>query len=151
MSTPSLIEAWKKAGKTIVFTNGCFDLLHPGHIQYLREAAECGEKLVVGLNSDASVTRIKGPDRPVNDVTFRKTMLENLKPVDLVCIFEADTPIDLIRQVRPDVLVKGGDYKPDEVVGGDYVSSYGGRVEVLSFVEGYSSSSIITKIKDLPL
>ena len=129
----------------MVFTNGCFDLLHPGHVHYLKEAKALGDKLIVGLNSDASVQQLKGNNRPINDEVFRLKMLLGLA-VDLVILFSEETPIELIKCIKPDTLVKGGDYKINTIVGAEYVLSYGGEVRVLSFLEGYSSSSIIKKI-----
>jgi rfaE bifunctional protein nucleotidyltransferase chain/domain len=143
------IDTWRAKGHKIVFTNGCFDLLHPGHVQYLKDAAALGDKLVVGLNSDSSVARLKGENRPINDMLFRKYMLAALKPVDLVIVFEEDTPRLLIESIKPDLLVKGGDYTIDGVVGADLVAAYGGEVRILSFLEGYSSTSIIHKIISL--
>lgn len=142
-----LIREWKLANKKIVFTNGCFDLLHPGHIYYLNEAAALGDKLVVGLNTDASVRQLKGSDRPINDEGFRKKMLEGLRAVNYVELFSEETPLKLIEAIKPDTLVKGGDYVIETVVGADLVLSYGGEVRILSFLEGYSSSSIIQKIR----
>lgn len=133
--------------KKIVFTNGCFDILHVGHIRYLQEARKLGDMLVVGLNSDASVKRLKGPTRPVNEEKDRAELLSALDCVDYVVMFEEDTPYNLILQLQPDVLVKGGDYKPDEVVGKDIVESRGGCLKLIRFVEGKSTTSIIEKMK----
>ena len=134
--------------KKIVFTNGCFDILHVGHKRYLQQAATLGDILVVGVNSDDSVRRLKGPDRPVNSEQDRAEMLSALGFVDNVVIFGEDTPYELIKQIQPDVLVKGGDYKPEEVVGRDIVEARGGRLELITFVEGKSTTGIIEKIKD---
>jgi len=134
--------------KKVVFTNGCFDLLHPGHIQYLNDAKALGDILVVGLNSDASVKRLKGESRPLNNEKDRKFMLENLKSVDLVEIFEEDTPLNLIKKIKPDILVKGGDYKPDSIVGSIFVKDNGGEVKCLSFLDGYSTTHLISAIKN---
>lgn len=136
----------KESGKKIVFTNGCFDILHKGHVAYLNEARSCGDILVVGLNSDASVKRLKGESRPVNSELDRKYVLENLKAVDYVFIFEEDTPLNLIKKVSPKVLVKGGDWKVEQIVGSDYVLAMGGEVRSLNFVDGYSTTNIIHKI-----
>lgn len=130
-------------GKKVVFTNGCFDILHSGHVMYLREAKSQGDFLIVGLNSDASVARLKGPERPLNKEYDRKFVLENLKSVDCVQIFEEDTPLDIIKQINPQMLVKGGDWKIEQIVGSDFVLSQGGEVKSLSFKDGYSTSKII--------
>jgi rfaE bifunctional protein nucleotidyltransferase chain/domain len=135
-------------GKRIVFTNGCFDILHRGHVTYLAEARRLGDLLVVGLNSDASVKRLKGPERPINNQEDRKYVLGQLKSVDFVEIFEEDTPLRLILTVRPRILVKGGDWKIDQIVGGREVIADGGDVFSLNFVDGYSTTSIIDKIQD---
>lgn len=131
----------------IVFTNGCFDILHVGHIRYLQEAAKLGDVLVIGLNSDASVKRLKGPERPINGELERAEMLGALGFVDYVAIFEEDTPLKLINTIQPDVLVKGGDYEPDEVVGKKEVEERGGKLVLIPFVEGKSTTRIIEKIK----
>lgn len=133
--------------KKIVFTNGCFDILHVGHIRYMQEAARLGDILVVGLNSDASVKRLKGPERPVNNQDDRAEMLSSLEFVDYVLIFDEDTPYELIKKIQPDVLVKGGDYNPNNVVGKDIVEARGGELKLLHFVEGKSTTNIINKIK----
>ena len=140
------INDWKKSGKKIVFTNGCFDILHSGHIQYLSEAKQSGDILIIGLNSDISVKRLKGENRPIKSQECRADILAFMESVDLVIIFNEDTPENLINQLIPDVLVKGGDWKPDEIVGADIVLKNGGEVKSLSFLEGHSSSSIIDKI-----
>lgn len=142
----SELEKIKEAGKKVVFTNGCFDILHKGHVTYLNEAKSCGDILVVGLNSDASVKRLKGETRPVNNELDRKFVLENLKAIDFVFIFEEDTPLNLIKEVSPDVLVKGGDWKVEQIVGSDFVIANGGEVRSLNFVNGYSTTNIIHKI-----
>lgn len=134
--------------KKVVFTNGCFDILHAGHVQYLNEAKAQGDVLVVGLNSDASVKRLKGEERPINKELDRKFVLENLKSVDKVFIFEEDTPFNLISNVMPDTLVKGGDWKPDQIVGSDIVLANGGEVKSLSFKDGYSTTNIIEKARN---
>lgn len=141
-----LLETGTK-DRTIVFTNGCFDLLHPGHIHVLAAAREEGDILVVGLNSDASVRLLKGKDRPVMDQQSRAILLASLSMVDFVVIFEEETPLELIRQVAPDVLVKGGDYTIDEIVGSRYVNDRGGRTVTVPLLEGFSSTSLIDKTK----
>lgn len=133
-------------GKKIVFTNGCFDVLHIGHIRLLTEAASLGDILVVGLNSDASVKRLKGENRPINHQEIRAEMLVHLIPVDCILIFEEDTPELLIHSIKPDVLVKGGDYTLEQIVGADFVKSYGGEVKIFPTIKGHSSSEIITKL-----
>ena len=131
--------------QNVVFTNGCFDIIHAGHIDYLSKARNLGDVLVVGLNSDESVRRLKGPQRPINDVDARSKVLASLFFVDYVIVFEEDTPLNLIKSVRPDILVKGGDYTRDMVVGADFVESYGGKVVILPFLKGYSTTSILNK------
>ena len=131
----------------IVFTNGCFDILHRGHVTYLAQARQMGDLLVVGLNSDASVRRLKGPGRPVNDEQSRALLLAALEMVDYVVLFEEDTPYNLILKVKPDLLVKGGDYDIDNIVGADFVRQRGGEVRTIPFVQGFSSSSIIDHLK----
>lgn len=148
LSTNNASALEKLKNKKIVFTNGCFDILHAGHVSYLNEAKLQGDYLIVGLNSDASVKRLKGPSRPINNEKNRKYVLENLKPVDMVIIFEEDTPFDLISSVMPNVLVKGGDWRPDQIVGSDIVIKNGGEVRSLSFVEGESTTNIINKVKE---
>jgi rfaE bifunctional protein nucleotidyltransferase chain/domain len=133
--------------KRIVFTNGCFDILHRGHVAYLNEARKLGDWLVVGLNSDASTKRLKGPERPINNQDDRRFMLQNLRCVDQVEIFEEDTPLELIKRIHPMVLVKGGDWKVDQIVGGRDVLGWGGEVMSLSFVDGYSTTAVIQKIR----
>jgi rfaE bifunctional protein nucleotidyltransferase chain/domain len=142
-----LISAWKKEGKKVVFTNGVFDLLHIGHITYLAKASELGDKLIIGLNADSSVKRIKGDDRPVNDQNSRAALLAALFFVDGIVLFEEDTPLSLISTLLPDVLVKGADYAVENIVGAKEVIANGGEVKTISFVEGYSSTSIIEKIR----
>ena len=134
--------------KKIVFTNGCFDILHPGHIVYLSKAADSGDVLIIGLNSDASVRKLKGQGRPVMDQDSRALLLASLYFVSAVVLFEEDTPQRLIQFIQPDVLVKGSDYMPEEIVGYDIVKARGGEVLIIDFVEGYSSSSIRRKIAD---
>jgi rfaE bifunctional protein nucleotidyltransferase chain/domain len=142
------VNEWQSEGKKVVFTNGVFDLLHLGHITYLAKAAELGDKLIIGLNADSSVRRIKGDDRPVNDQSNRAALLAALFFVDGVVVFEQDTPLDLITNMMPDILVKGADYTIDNIVGAKEVMANGGKVKTITFVEGYSSTSIIQKIKN---
>lgn len=143
-----MIQAWKLAGKTISFTNGCFDILHPGHIFSLGQAAKEADYLIVGLNSDASVQRLKGPTRPVNNTESRAIILANLTIVDMVVVFEEDTPLQLITALLPDVLVKGGDYTLEQIVGAKEVVAAGGKVIINPIVEGFSTTTIIDKIKN---
>jgi rfaE bifunctional protein nucleotidyltransferase chain/domain len=138
----------KYRNSKIVFTNGCFDILHRGHVAYLNEAKSCGDVLIVGLNSDASVKRLKGETRPINNEMDRKFVLENLRAVDHVEIFTEDTPYNLINSVKPNVLVKGGDWKPEQIVGSDIVLASSGEVKSLQFVEGKSTTNIINKINE---
>jgi len=141
------VEQWKSAGNRIVFTNGCFDLLHPGHIDYLDRAAALGDKLMIGLNDDNSIRRLKGEARPINPLQDRAIMLAALRAVALVVPFSEDTPLNLIKTLRPDILVKGGDYLPCEIVGASEVRQHGGEVIVMPFIEGYSSSALIQRIQ----
>lgn len=145
----SALETFLKtnADKRIVFTNGCFDILHRGHVTYLSEARKLGDLLVVGLNSDDSVKRLKGPERPINNELDRQYVLSQLKAVDFVEIFREDTPLNLILKVAPSILVKGGDWKIDQIVGAKEVLGWGGDVFSLQFVDGYSTTSIIHKIQ----
>jgi D-beta-D-heptose 7-phosphate kinase/D-beta-D-heptose 1-phosphate adenosyltransferase len=143
----SLAANLKKRGKKVVFTNGCFDLLHVGHIRYLRRAREAGDFLVVGLNSDLSVRKIKGPGRPILPGGERAELLAALSSVDAVVIFTEPTPIRLVELIRPDVLVKGADWPADQIVGGDLVRSYGGRVRRIPLARGKSTSAIINRIQ----
>ncbi len=136
------------AGRRLVFTNGCFDLIHPGHVVYLREARAFGDRLLVGLNSDSSVRALKGPGRPILDAADRAAILGALRWVDAVVLFEEATPLELILRVRPDVLVKGGDYTPDRIVGAREVLSWGGAVRVVPFLPGHSSSSIVSRLRN---
>lgn len=135
----------RSQGKKIVFTNGVFDLLHVGHVRYLQEARSLGDALVVGVNADASVKRLKGPTRPVQTENDRAEILAGLWAVDFTVIFTEDTPANLIEKVRPDILVKGGDWKIDQIVGAPFVQSYGGKVMSLQFVDGKSTTKIIEK------
>jgi len=133
----------------IVFTNGCFDLIHRGHIEYLNKAKKLGDILIIGLNSDESVRRLKGIDRPINYEQDRAIVLDNLKSVDYVCIFGEDTPYELIKIIQPDILVKGGDWEVEDIVGSDIVLKRGGKVRSLQFIEGKSTTDIIEKIRNL--
>lgn len=140
------VERWKSDGRVIVFTNGCFDILHPGHVAYLTEARSLGDKLVIGLNSDASVRRLKGDRRPLNDLEDRMKMLAGLSVTDLMVPFEEDTPLALISNLKPHVLVKGGDYAIGEIVGSEVVLKEGGKVFSLGFSDNYSTTGLIEKI-----
>ena len=141
------VESWKSEGKKVVFTNGVFDLIHIGHISYLSKAAELGDKLIIGLNSDTSVKRIKGESRPVNGQDSRAALLASFFFVDAVVVFEEDTPLNLITTLMPDVLIKGADYAIENIVGAKEVIANGGEVKTITFVDGYSSTSIIQKIQ----
>ena len=140
------LEEWRCRNESIVFTNGCFDLLHPGHISLIRQCVALGDRLVVGLNSDASVRRLKGPGRPVQNEQSRALLLAALQGVDAVILFDEDTPLELIRQVRPDVLVKGSDYTVETVVGADLVREYGGRVHLAHLVDGCSTTNLVRRM-----
>lgn len=144
---PATLSQWRASGEKIVFTNGCFDLLHFGHLHYLADARDLGTRLVVGLNSAASVRRLKGPTRPINDELTRTHLLAALEVVDAVVIFEEDTPLELIQLVQPDILVKGGDWQPEQIVGSDVVLARGGRVLSLPYIQGYSTTNIERKIR----
>lgn len=136
-------------GKRIVFTNGCFDILHAGHVDYLSQARDLGDVLVLGLNTDASVKRQgKGPERPINNEQARAKVLAGLACVDAIVLFDEDTPYELIKSVTPNVLVKGDDYTPEKIVGYDIVSASGGKVITIPFLEGFSTSSIVKKLKE---
>lgn len=141
------LETCRKNNKKIVFSNGCFDILHRGHVEYLAKAAAFGDVMIIGLNSDASVKRLKGPSRPINDENARAFVLAGLEFVNAVVLFDEDTPYNLIKTIQPDVLVKGSDYKPENIVGYDIVTAKGGKVETIDLVEGYSTTEIINKMK----
>lgn len=143
---PGILNEALRASKKIAFTNGCFDIIHRGHIHYLSKAREKADILVVGLNSDASVKRLKGANRPVKDEMTRAEVLASMQFIDYVILFGEDTPLKLITLVRPDILIKGGDYTIDDIVGYEEVMAYGGRVETIPFLEGYSSSDLIKKL-----
>ena len=141
------IAAWKAAGEKVAFTNGCFDILHVGHVDYLEKARATGDRLVVGLNTDASVRRLKGQTRPVVPEHGRSRVVAALGFVDLVVLFDEDTPKSLIEAVKPDILIKGDDYSVENIVGADFVISRGGKVQTIPLVKGFSTSTIIEKIK----
>jgi D-beta-D-heptose 7-phosphate kinase/D-beta-D-heptose 1-phosphate adenosyltransferase len=143
----ALISSWKVTGKTVAFTNGCFDILHPGHLFSIAQAAKEADYLVLGLNGDASIKRLKGPDRPINSTESRALVMANLVLVDAVVVFEQDTPYELITTLMPDVLVKGGDYTIETIVGAKEVIANGGKVIINPIVEGFSTTNIIEKIK----
>lgn len=143
----SSLNVWRLLGKRIVFTNGCFDLLHLGHIDYLSKAADLGDKLIIGLNSDSSASELKGPGRPIIDQTSRSVMLASFSFVDALILFDEPTPIELIRWIRPDVLVKGADYTVDQIVGSDFILQNGGEVKTIEYLPGYSTTLIEQKIK----
>ena len=147
---PPQIAGIREAGGRVVFTNGCFDLLHPGHVSYLRTARSLGDALVVGLNSDASVRRLKGPSRPVVPEKDRAAVLEALGSVDTVVIFGEDTPIRLMRKLEPAVYVKGGDYRVEDLPEAEVARETGAEVRIISFEPGYSTSALIEKIKCMP-
>jgi rfaE bifunctional protein nucleotidyltransferase chain/domain len=144
----SLVSSLKSQNRKIVFTNGVFDIIHRGHVAYLNEAKKLGDVLIVGLNSDSSVKQIKGDSRPINNENDRAYVLVNLKAVDFAVIFEEDTPYNLIKSIVPDVLVKGGDWKPEDIVGSDIVLKSGGRVLSLSYIDDYSTTGILKRISE---
>ena len=143
-----ILDQWKQAGETVVFTNGCFDLVHRGHIDSLAKAAEFGNRLIVGLNSDVSVRILKGENRPLVDQQSRAVLLGSMLMVDAVIMFDEETPYELIQNVLPDVLVKGSEYQLEEIAGYDIVLAFGGRVERIELTEGFSTSDIIQKVKN---
>lgn len=145
----TLVAEWKKENNAIVFTNGCFDIVHLGHIDYLEKARALGDKLVVGINTDHSVQRLKGLSRPVVGELARARMLAAMEFVDAVAFFDEDTPLKLISRLLPHILVKGDDYKIDNIIGADIVIENGGKVETISLVPGYSTTKIIDKIKNI--
>ena len=140
----------KKRGQKVVFTNGCFDILHAGHVEYLSKARKMGDILVIGLNSDSSVKKLKGDNRPINNELDRARVLSALYFIDYVTIFNEKTPESLIKKLKPDYLVKGGDWNEEKIAGADFVKSYGGKVRIVPFVAGYSTSSVIDKIAKRP-
>jgi D-glycero-beta-D-manno-heptose 1-phosphate adenylyltransferase len=141
-----LLALWKFQNQKVVFTNGCFDILHRGHIEYLAKAASYGDILIVGLNNDSSVKSIKGPSRPVQDEVTRSLILASLQFVNAVVLFDEETPYELIKTVQPDALVKGADYKPEQIVGYDIVKNRGGEIITIELTEGYSTTGIINKM-----
>lgn len=141
-----LILKWRNANERIVFTNGCFDLLHLGHVDYLAKAKDLGERLIIGVNTDSSVKRLKGEHRPLQDENSRLNILAALQSVDAVVLFDEDTPYELIKEIEPDILVKGADYKIENIVGYDIVVSRGGSVQTIEFIEGYSTTLIEKRI-----
>ena len=141
-----VVNNWKAENKKVVFTNGCFDIVHLGHVDYLEKARNLGDKLVLGLNTDASVSRIKGPMRPIVDQNSRARVMASLEFVDLVVLFDEETPYELISTLIPDILVKGNDYLAENIVGADIVNKNGGKVETIELVKGYSTTNIINKI-----
>mgnify|MGYP001180262111 FL=1 len=141
------VNAWKQAGEEVVFTNGCFDIIHRGHIEVLAQTADLGDRLIIGLNSDSSIQKLKGEDRPIIDQQARAILLAALSFVDAVILFPEDTPINLISTLLPDVLAKGGDYEIEIIVGHEIVQNNGGKVILVPFVDGFSSTTIIDKIK----
>ena len=141
-----IVKKWHTNNKKVVFTNGCFDIIHRGHIEYLREAKLLGDILIVGLNSDTSVKRIKGETRPYQDEQGRATILNAMEMVDIVVIFNEDTPLNLICELKPDILVKGGDYNSQSIVGASEVEGWGGHVKTISFLKGYGTSIVVDKI-----
>jgi len=144
-----LLAYWHFKDQTVVFTNGCFDLVHLGHIDYLVKAADLGNVLVVGLNSDASTRKLKGPSRPINHEHERAMMLAAFSFVSAVVLFDEDTPYNLIRKIQPVILVKGADYKPEDIVGYDIVSAKGGKIITLDYLQGYSTTALEQKIRGL--
>ena len=148
-SLESIVNQMRTASAKLVFTNGCFDILHPGHIAYLTAARGLGDILIVGLNSDTSIARLKGTDRPINKLEDRISMLTALESISYIVTFDEDTPATLIQQISPDILVKGGDYQPEQIVGYKHVRSYGGEVLTVPLLEGYSTTAFINKIKAL--
>jgi len=141
------INEWKKNGHKVVFTNGCFDILHLGHLDYLEKSRNLGDRLVIGLNTDSSVRQLKGPNRPINLELSRARMLAALAFVDLVITFDEETPLELIKKVKPDILIKGKDYSIENIVGAEFVLGNGGDVKTIEILEGYSTTEIINKIK----
>lgn len=142
-----LVANFQLKNQKIVFTNGCFDLLHQGHVTYLAQAASLGNRLIVGINSDNSVQKLKGIHRPIQDEKSRTLIMASLHVISAVIVFDEDTPLELIKIIKPDFLVKGGDWEPAKIVGSDIVQSYGGQVISIPFIDGYSTTTIETKIK----
>lgn len=146
-SLKNQLAIWRFKSEKIVFTNGCFDIIHLGHIDYLSKAKDFGDILIIGLNTDSSVRRIKGKGRPVTNEKSRSMILSSLRFIDAVILFDEDTPYNLIKQVQPDILIKGSDYKTEDIVGFDIVKAKGGEVKTIDFLEGYSTSLILDKMK----
>jgi D-glycero-beta-D-manno-heptose 1-phosphate adenylyltransferase len=143
------VQLWKEKGEKVVFTNGCFDIMHLGHVDYLEKARSLGDRLVLGLNTDDSVSRFKGPTRPIQDEQSRARILAALQFIDLVVFFNEDTPLNLISELIPNVLVKGSDYLAENIVGADVVKRNGGVIKTIDFVPGYSTTRIVEKIKQI--
>ena len=141
----AIVASWRATGKTVAFTNGCFDILHEGHIASLSEAAQEADYLIVGVNSDASVKRLKGPERPINDINERSTILSLFNFVDYIIVFSQDTPLDILKKLKPHILVKGSDYKNKNIIGNEIVE----RVILFDYIDGKSSTNIIKKIKNI--
>jgi len=141
------LKKWNESDEKIVFTNGCFDLIHRGHVDYLSKAADLGTKLIIGVNTDTSVQKLKGAHRPIQDEYSRLLILASFEFVDAVILFDEQTPYELIKSIQPDVLVKGSDYKPEDIVGYDIVTAKGGEVKTIEFLPGFSTSAIEKKIK----
>ncbi|MBC7485752.1 MAG: D-glycero-beta-D-manno-heptose 1-phosphate adenylyltransferase [Cytophagaceae bacterium] len=141
------VAEWKNQGNEVVFTNGCFDILHLGHVDYLEKASKLGQKMVVALNTDKSVSQLKGPERPINNEYARARIIASLGFVDAVILFGEETPLSAIETLIPDILVKGNDYTIDKIVGADFVLEHGGKVETIPLVEGYSTTNIVSKLK----
>ena len=142
------VKAWKKNNQKIVFTNGCFDIIHLGHIELLAKAGDLGDKLIIGINSDSSIKSLKGEERPVFDEKSRSMIIAALNFVDAVVVFEELTPLEIIKKIHPEIIVKGGDYNEDDVVGKDFISNYDGSVIILPLTKGFSSTSILNKIRN---
>lgn len=145
-SIQPILNIWRFKSDKIVFSNGCFDILHRGHVEYLAQAANLGNRLIIGLNTDNSVKRLKGEKRPFQDETSRSIVLASLLFVDAVVLFDEDTPYELIKNIKPDILVKGNDYKPEQIAGYDIVTNNGGSVVTVNLVEGYSTTSVLNKL-----
>jgi rfaE bifunctional protein nucleotidyltransferase chain/domain len=141
------LAIWRFLNKKIVFTNGCFDIIHLGHIDYLSKAKDLGDILLIGLNTDDSVKRLKGDNRPIKNQRERAVLLASLRFVDGIILFNEDTPYDLIKKIEPDILIKGSDYKKEEIVGADIIKNTGGEIITIDFLEGYSTTSILNKIR----
>ncbi len=141
------VTEWKNEGNEVVFTNGCFDIVHLGHVDYLEKASRLGQKMIVALNTDKSVSQLKGPERPINNEYARARIIASLGFVDAVILFGEETPLSAIESLVPDILVKGNDYTVDKIVGADFVLEHGGKVETIPLVAGYSTTNIVSKLK----